>query len=167
MTKGRFKLQALIDFGGRYIYPDNHDDTEYVRICSKHMDDTMRSYVQKMLIIFLAIEFCLSGPSNSYFVDGIKTTALEARVPFTEKGSDEEWLINLIVMTVIGGSELPQYIGIEIVMSLFGNIVTLTPKLVKHELRQFSYEYKMKSISKLELLLRFNNVAQQSLDIDE
>lgn len=166
MTKGRYQLQALIDFGGKYIYPDSHEKTDYNRICSEHMDKTMRSFIIKIIIILIAIEICLSGPLNSYMIHGIKTTALELRVPFTEARSDEEWLVNFILMIALGVHGLNQYLGIEVIMTLFGNIVTLTPKLAKHELQQLADDWKTKSISKIQLNLRFRNVIQQSFDID-
>lgn len=35
-SKKRLKLQPLIDFGGRYIYHDSHEKTDYNSICSDH-----------------------------------------------------------------------------------------------------------------------------------
>lgn len=166
VTKARYKLQVLIDFGGKYIYPDSHEKTQHNRICSEHMDMTMQSFIIKMIIIFIAIEISLSGPLNEYILYGIKTTAMELRVPFTEAGSDEEWAVNLILMTILGCHGLNQYIGIEIIMSLFGNIVTLSPKLAKHELQQLVNQYQRKSITRIQLHFRFRNVVQQSFDID-
>lgn len=45
----RFKLQSLIDFGGKYIYHDSREKTEYNRICSlgNHMPILLMVYVQQ------------------------------------------------------------------------------------------------------------------------
>lgn len=50
-SKKRLKLQPLIDFGGRYIYHDSHEKTDYNSICSDHMDGTMRQFLFKMATI--------------------------------------------------------------------------------------------------------------------
>lgn len=44
----RFMIQSLVDFAGHYIYPDNDDDPGYTKICSQHMEESMKRWMAKM-----------------------------------------------------------------------------------------------------------------------
>lgn len=47
-----------------------------------------------------------------------------------------------------------QYFGLEVIMGLFENIVTFTPKLIKYKLGTLAREYANKYISELEMRLK-------------
>ena len=63
----RYELQSLVDFSGRYIYHNNHDKTEYNRICSEHMDATIKSYFVKMGTISVSFVICAFGPAYAFY----------------------------------------------------------------------------------------------------
>lgn len=163
----RFKLQRLIDFGGRYIYRDDYHNTEYDRNCSEHIDTTMKNYVTKMGTIFLSYIFALIGPTSAYFLHGIKTTTSEMRMPFCEPKSNAEFLLNFFLQTAIALHGITFYIGLEVVLSLFENIVTIAPRLVKSELENTIQMYEDKSISESELRWRVGRIVKFSQDTDK
>lgn len=53
MTEKRFKLHDLILFPGQNIYPNNKDDVdkEYYEICTQQINETLRRFFFKMLIL--------------------------------------------------------------------------------------------------------------------
>lgn len=167
VTQSRFKLQSLFDFGGRYIYCDSRVKTEYNRICSKQMDITMRRFLIKMMAILISYFFAMVGPLQAYFVHGIKTTTLEARIPFCQQKSDAEFMGNVVIQTAIAGHGLLVYIGLEIFLSLFENVVSIVPQLIESELITTVQLYEDKSISDVELYWRIKNIVMLSQDADK
>lgn len=167
LGKGRFELQDLIDFGGRSIYRDSYENTEYNRICSSHMDTTMKNFLIKMGGIFASFTLCLIGPLHAYFVHGIKSTTTEIRLPFCEPKSDAEFLANLFLQTVIATHGIFGYVVIEVFLTLFENVVTIAPRLVKRELTQAIQLYEEKSISELELHRRIRRIVELSQTADK
>lgn len=162
VTKRRFILQRLIDFGGRYIYRNDHKDTEYNRICSTHMDATMRAYLIKMAELLGSFSFGLFGPVHVYFVYGTKTTLTNVRIPFCEPNSHAEFLGNLLCQTVIATHGMLNYIKMETYHTLFENIVIIAPKLVKSDLDHVIQLYGTKSISQAEFRWKINKIVMQS-----
>ena len=160
----RFKLQSLIDFGGKYIYHDSHEKTEYNAICSDHMDHTMRRFIQKMLAMFVGYLFGMIGPAHAYFVDGIRSTVIEARIPFTEPKSNAEFMCNLLLQSIIGVHGGLAYIAMECFLMILENVVTITPKLIESDLVHTIQAYEKKSITELELNLRIKNIVEQSME---
>lgn len=164
---GRFKLQALIDFGGRYIYHDNHGKTEYSRICSDHMDRTVRRFIVQMAASLIAYTLILIGPTHAYMTYGVQSTLIESRIPFTEPKSSAEFIGNFMIQTLICSISFVQYIGVEIFLSILENVVKATPDLIKCKLDDTIEQYKEKSITELELNARIGNIVQQSKDADK
>lgn len=160
-------MNDLIFFGGRYIYQDSHERTEYNRICSKHLDAMMRGFLIKMLLMFLSYLAAVVGPIYVYFVYGIKTTTINARVPFVDENSTAEFMVNLVLMSCFAVHGGLWYISVEVYMALFSNVVTLTPDLVRSELNHLAEEWQKRTISRLELTIRIKNAVKQSLDADE
>lgn len=80
--KWRYKLQPLIDFGGRYIYRNDHEKNEYNRICSDQMDITMRDFIIKFATIIFSFVVATTSPMILYFMNGIRsTTSVEVHLP--------------------------------------------------------------------------------------
>lgn len=167
VSNARFKLQRLIDFGGQYIYRDSHENTEYNRICSKQMDITMRSFIIKMMTIFMSYLLAVVGPLHAYFVHDIKTTTLEARIPFCEPKSNTEFMVNFFIQTAIAGHGIFIYVGLEIFLSLFENVVSIAPQLIKTELVNTIQLYEDKSISEMELHWSIKRIVKLSQDADK
>lgn len=142
---------------------------EYSRICKKHMDATMRSFITKMIIMVLSYSAALTGPAYVYYTTGIKSTTIELRIPFTQGKSNAEFWVNILYMFAYATYGALLYIGLEVAMAIFENTVTVTPDLIRMEINHLAVDYqnKKKSISKLELLLRIRNIVKQCLDLDE
>lgn len=147
VSKMRFELQRLIDFGGRYIYRDTHENTMYNRICAKQMDNTMKRFLIKMGIILLSYQFAMIGPIRAYFIYGIKTTTIEARIPFCQPNSNAEFVGNFLLQTTIASHAIILFLGLEIFLSIFENVLSVAPKLVKTDLVQTIQLYEDKSVS--------------------
>lgn len=167
VIKTRFKLQHALDFGGRYIYRDSRENTEYNRICSQHMDITMRRYIIKMAAIFISYLFAVVGPLQAYFIDGIKSTTIEARIPFCETKSNAEFMGNFLLQTELAGHGIFVYIGMEVFLSLYENIVSITPQSIGSELDDIIQQYEDGSVSEVELHWRIKRIVKLSQDANK
>lgn len=166
-TDGRLTFRTLITFSGTNIYQDSHENTEYNRICSRHLDSMARGIIIKMLLMASAYWCSVVGPIYVFFANGTKTTTIDARVPGFEPGSNGEFMCNLLLMACFAMHGGLGYIEMEIFMAMFANVITLTPDLVRCELNEIARKWKTNTMSKLELILSVNNVVKQSLDVDK
>lgn len=167
LIKTRFKLQRALDFGGRYIYHDSRENTEYNRICSQHIDITVRRYIIKMAAIFISYLFAIVGPLKAYFIDGIKSTTIEARIPFCETKSNAEFMGNFLLQTGLASHGIFAYIGMEVYLSLFENVVSITPQLIEIELVNTMQLYEDGSLSEVELHWRIKRIVKLSQDANK
>lgn len=163
----RFKLQSLIDFGGRHIYRDSHEKTAYNRICSDHMDKTMKKFIVKEISICSSFAAASLRPLNEYLVYGIRTTPIELHFPFTEPKSNAEFIGNFLLLVVLSVHGFLVYIGLECFLSLLENAVTITPRLIKSDLMHMTQLYEKKSITEKELQMKIVNITKQCIDADK
>lgn len=162
VSKRRFQLQRLIDFGGQYFYHDDTADTEYNRICSSHIDASVREYYVKMINIFLSYTLSVFGPVHAYLVYGNKTTITELRIPFCAQDSVIEFSMNICLQIIIALHGILCFIGMETFLAIIQDTVTLTPKLIKYDLERATKSYVEQSISDAELNWRFIQIARAS-----
>lgn len=165
--KKKYVMQSLIDFGQQHIYVNNHDDDEYQLICSKQMDETMRNFIQNVALVVFGFSVAIIGPIYSYFFQNIRSTTIEVRVPFTEANSDEEFVCNLTFMALVGILGAPLYIGLEVMMSTFRDIIVISPKLVEHRIKSLIADYLDGHLSDAQLRFAFTDAIKQSMDADE
>lgn len=166
-AKGCALFHSLVDFGGRCILPIKNEDDEYTKICSKQIDETVRSLIIKMIMMTLAMLSFNVGPIYSYFANGTKTTMTNVKVPYTERYSNSEFMANVLLSGIIGIHGYIGYIGLEMSMALFSDVVTITPKLVEYQLNGLIVRNEKKTISQQDLSYSFKNIVKQSIDADE
>lgn len=161
----RHKLHSLVRFGGRYIYFDKHDDLEYQRICSKHMDSSMRDFIIKMTMMIIGYYAAVSGPFYAYFVYDIQASTTD--LVFTEEGSNVQFAINNVLQFLYAVHGGLIYIGIEVMVEIFKNVITISPKLVAHKLKKLTTDYEERRISEFQLRVAFKDIEKQSIDTDK
>lgn len=165
--KGCALFHSLVDFGGRCIHPIKDDNDEYMKICSTQIDETVRTLIIKMFMMTMAMLSFNVGPIYSYFAHGTKTTMTNIKVPLTERYSNAEFMANVLLSAVIGIHGYIGYIGLEVSMALFSDVVTITPKLVEYHLNGLIERNEKKTIGQFDLSYSFKNIIKQSSDADE
>lgn len=106
-------FKSLVDFGGRYIYPNNKEDNEYNKICMHQINETVKSFGIKMVMMYLSLLGSMMGPLYGYYVHGSKTTMTNVKIPYTAQYSNGEFTGNLILTSIIG---VHGFIGLYYVM---------------------------------------------------
>lgn len=160
-------FHSLVDFGGRYIHPNNNADKEYTEICSKHVDRTTKNFFIKIGLMLLALHGSMIGPIYGYVVHGTKTTMTNVLIPYVERGSNAEFTYNVMLASIIGTHGFCGYIGLEVAMALFTDVVTIAPKLIEHEFERLNILMEKQNFSNCQLRHTINNIIKQALDSDE
>lgn len=137
----------LIEMSGRHIYRNDGRQTEYNRICSKCMDDTVRSYVITIVVLNLSFIYALIGPVQTYLRDGTIVTLFEVRVPFLYEYPQEEFIFNIIWQSTISVIGLIGLFGVEGMITLVNNTISVSSKLVVFELERLSDRMEVGEIS--------------------
>lgn len=166
VTKRRYQFQSLIDFSGKYIYRDSHEDNEYNRICSEEMDLTIRQHITKEIVISLSFAFASIGPVYAYFRYGILTTIVDAHIPFLEPKSKAEFLGNCSLLIILSTHTFVAYVGLEIVLTLLENSVAIVPRLIEMNIKDTIELYEKKLLTKPQLNATFRNIVKLSMDSD-
>lgn len=160
-------FRSLVDFGGRYIHPNDDKDKEYTEICSKHIDATVRSFCIKMGLMLLSLQGSMVGPIYAYIMHGTKTTMTNVLIPYVEHESNEEFAYNVALASIIGVHGFIGYIGLEVAMTLFSDVVTIVPKLIELNFQRLDKQIEKQKPSDWHLRHTINNTIKQALDSDE
>lgn len=120
-----------------------------------------------MALMMISLQGSMIGPCYAYVVHGTKTTMTNVQIPFIEQYSNAEFIINLMLASLIGIHGFIGYIGLEVTMALFSDVVTIAPKLIKLEFQRLDEKIEKQNITQIELHHTFVNVVKQALDSDE
>lgn len=127
----------------------------------------MKRFFIKMGTICTSLVISVIGPTHAYFAHGIRTTWTSDRIPLTAPHSDVEFMINVLLQTIIVGHGALAYFALEVAMSLIENVVIVTPHLSTSDLAHTIRLYKDKAISEMELRCRINNFVTSTHDTDK
>lgn len=167
VTSTAAMFRSLVDFGGRYIHPNENRDKDYTEICSKHIDETVRSFFIKMGLMLLALHGSMVGPIYAYAMHGTKTTMTNVLIPFVERESNTEFVYNVTLASIIGIHGFVGYIGLEVAMALFSDVVTIVPKAIALDFQRLDSQMEKQKLSNWPLRHTINNIIKQALDSDE
>lgn len=167
ITKRRNEIHRGLVYGGRHIFKNDFKDIEYSEICSKQMDESVKNFLIRIVIISSSLAAVSSGPIHAYFFKGIKTTIIEVRIPYTDENSNGEFFGNMLVHMCISIYGSLGFVGMEIAMEIFIGVISIGPKLVAYEFRKMDENIKENLFTKLQFRLTFRNIVQQITDVDE
>lgn len=112
------------------------------------------------MMIVIAGYGAVAGPIYVYFAEGIKTTAIQVKIPFVEENPNMEYTINLLFQFVVLFAGTFTYWSMEVAMAIFGDVIKVTPKLIKHH--RLNNE-----ISEIQLRFVFKDIMKQILDYEK
>lgn len=161
LSDQRFIAQRFFIFPGRHIYPDKKDDEddEYYEICSNQIDASMKNFFSKMAMIFISLIMALIWPTYKFVSQGVKTTATQVKFPFINENSNDEFIGNLLLQSVLFGHGFAAYIGLEVGMDIIAGFVTVSRKLLQYRLRKLDDQREQKPLKDVKIL--FTNAIQQ------
>lgn len=101
LSEKRQKLHKLVEFSCEHIYRNDHENDAYNRICSDHMDYTMKKIVEKTFMMFSGGLGSVVIPLYSALVLGVKTTSIQVKYPFIVEKSSIEFYMNIALQLMV------------------------------------------------------------------
>lgn len=157
----RFKLHALGSFCGTYFYKSSTDTPQYRILRCYHI----RRFTKNLLIVLplmlashatLAIE-----PAYAFvFEHNTHVTPLALHLPIFIKDSDTEYIVNVMVQTILTGYALTGALAIEIASCMINHTITAVPDLIQYNLNEFRGEFYANGINLASISLLRNTFLQ-------
>lgn len=169
LTKNRFILHDFLAFPGRYIYPDSVDDEdeEYYDICSKQIDQSIRSFFYKMTIILISIFFAAFWPSFQTFSHQDKITTFKLKFPHINENSYSEFVANILFECNVCVYGFLGYVSIEVGMDIVTDFILISRKLLRYRLRKLLNRYKEKPCTDFETISTLRNIVEHLREFDK
>lgn len=117
--------------------------------------------------MLLALHGSMVGPIYGYVIHGTKTTMTNVLIPCVERDSNAEFMYNVILASIIGIHGFCGYIGLEVAMALFTDVVTIVPKLIELEFNRMDTHMEKRNFSAWRLKHTISNIIRQALDSDK
>lgn len=131
------------------------------------MNVSVKSFLTRMLIITMTVVCVNLRACYALFVQGIKTTVIEVRVPFTVERSYGEFLGNFMIHMSMATYGTLAYVGLEIAMELLIGVVFIAPKLIEHEFQKLNKNISENRFTSMQSRFTFRNIVQQIMDVDK
>lgn len=172
LTKDRFAQANFLALPGRTIYPNGiseNADKQYNEICSKSIDESIKSFIQKMLMTIAFTAGAAVWPTYQGLKHYMKVDTIGLKIPFTAENSNEEFFGNLFVFGNVIGHGFFGYMANEIGLTIADDYFAISPKVVKYKFEQFFFDYKKKRLkrSEAELFKALRNIVQYIRRYDE
>lgn len=137
---GRFKLNNLMNVGGKYIYMDEDYTSKYNVVREKLIKKLTRDVVIVVSLVFLA--FIIAAIPALYMIvfKRARVTFLGTELPFFEPDSDIGFLLNLAMQGINCVVAITACIAIEIGATLIHNVVYSMPHLMHVDTRELGEE---------------------------
>ena len=170
LTRDRFIQYNFLALPGRTVYPnivDKNIDKEYIEICSKQIDESIKSFIQKMGMTITFAVGAGAWPVYKAIMEHIEIETVALKVPFAEDNSNGEFLVNMYVLSNILGHGFFGYIANEIGLSMADDYIAISPTILEYNLRKFLIEYKKKRLTHVELFEELRKIVQKIRVFDE
>lgn len=120
-----------------------------------------------MVMLILSACGILIGPTYVYFAYGIKTTITDVLILFTEENSEAEFLGNTLLQTIVAGHGVFRYFANEVAMTIYGDVVQISPKIMELELKRLDKNIEKKRINQIKMRRTIINIIKQALDVEK
>lgn len=161
----RFKINSLAIFSGKFIYLDSKESSEYNRICERNVMKLVKNIVAVSFTVIFSHLLILVGPIYAYIFNGVRITPMATHLPYFEKDSDTEFMVNLALQCVVALYSITGNVTVEIITCLINDTVSSVPELIRLNLDEMTDEVQ-KKYSQLSVSIRLRNVLIQVQDFD-
>lgn len=162
----RFKLHTLGCFSSTYFYRSTNNATNYQILLNKHIHLFIRSLWISLPVIHLAHAIIFFIPLGIFLLQHIPITPLALHLPFFEKDSETEFIVNMIVQTVLVTYAYVGSMAIEISSCFINHAITVIPDLIQYNLDEFHAEFAFASQMNVKSILLLRNSFQQIQDFN-
>lgn len=162
----KYKINSLLNFGGRYIYSDNNQTPRLRVVQEKMINKLIQHVVIVMLMILSAFGMVVTIVAYSILFEGARVTLLGTELPFVDKDSDTGFWTNIFVQCLTGLVAVIACLAIEVGAVLIINALEAIPDLVHVDLKDLETELNLKGFT-LEAKARLRNVFMKVQDYEK
>lgn len=128
----------MLNISGKYIYRDDRRPTDYNRICSESLDQSLKGYIITISLVILSFVGALLGPFCAYIQNGRMVTLYSVRLPFLQHHPNTELTINVSWETFMSLMGVVALFGMEVMFALVNDTITVSSQLCELELNELS-----------------------------
>lgn len=136
----RFKLHTVGEFCGTYCYKSDTESQQYHILRSYHIQRLIKNLLIILPLMLMSHATLAIEPIYAYFFRNIRVTPLALHLPVFAKDSDLEFIVNMVLQTVLTCYALTGALAIEIASCLINHTITIVPDLIQYNLNEFRDE---------------------------
>lgn len=137
----RFKLYNLASFCGTYFYKSDTDSVNYQILRNKHIDRLLQSLLISLPVVQIAHSIIFFIPLGVFSIQHVYVTPLALHLPFFVKDSKTEFIVNMVLQTILVSYAWIGSFAIEITSCLINHAITVIPDLIQYNLDEFHVEF--------------------------
>lgn len=143
----RFKYHAVSTFCGKYFYKSATDSMRYNRLRAKHIDKLVQIVFVILSLMVIAYGIAFIIPIYESIRLHNHMTPLAINLPFFEKDSFKEYVINMCLQLTMAAYSLFGTIAVEIGTCTINSAIILVPDLIRFNLLELQDEWHANGIT--------------------
>lgn len=157
----RFKLHTLGEFCGAYFYRTSTETLQYRMLRYYHIERFMKNFLIVLPLMLASHATLAFEPIYAFvFQHNSRVTPLALHLPIFVKDSDTEYIVNVVLQTILTGYALTGALAIEIASCMINHTITAVPDLIQYNLNEFRDEFNAKGINLKSISLLRNTFLQ-------
>lgn len=128
----------MVKFPGKRIYRDDRQSTNYNKICSASIDQSLKTLTFIILVFSVCSDGVMYGVFYGIFINGTHTTLYMVRLPFLVDKPNVEFIVNLCWETIFSLMGVIGLFAIEMLFTFINDTITVSSKLCVAELGDLS-----------------------------
>lgn len=163
MSSDRFKVNNIINFGGKHIYRDDRQPSQY----HTFSEDMITKLIYHIMGIFVAVlgSFGLIAIGVLYAIvfKGDRVTFIATELPFVDSETNFGLVINLLEQSFLTLISIISNITIEIGVCLVDNGFSAIPQIIYLDSKDLDTELTINGMS-FEAIMRLRNIFMKIRD---
>lgn len=143
----RYKVNSLINFGGRYIYLDDENSSKYSLVQKENVKRLERTSV--ILLVLITSAYFLYGlvPLYAFCFQNIRATPIATRLPYFDPQSNVGFAMNLLQQGIMVTYGMVGNFCIQTGVVLLINAIMAVPELLRVDLNELAKEVQLHGMS--------------------
>lgn len=156
----RFKLHTLGAFCGTHFYKSDTESPQYNRLRCYHIQRLIKNLSIILPLMLMSHATLAIEPIYAFLFQQIRVTPLALHLPIFVKDSDTEFIVNMMLQTILTCYALTGSLAIEIASCLINHAITIAPDLIQYNLNGFRDEFYVNGIDLKSISLLRNTFLQ-------
>lgn len=143
----RFKFNSITHFCGNYFYKTNTDSMRYKQLRAEHIINLLKITLVMFSLMMIAYAIFFMIPIYLSYRQHIHVTPFATNLPFFEKDSVTEYIVNMIVQLVLCFVAMCGSYSIVIASCAIIHAIIIVPDLFRFNLLEFQDEWEVNGVT--------------------